>query len=789
MAPPATDLATPGDALSLCVHEAVAQSPALIVSLVDTAVVMFRARESAATDMRERIAQADHADALQRELATLKQRFPIALQAALHTALRPEAVRAPQPAVAGANALRFDHLELMDDHQMQGRIQAARMQQAATMKCERELGELDALVSSARGLPSIQADRNPFRPPTFSQALTEALAQTTATAEQQLEWLQVLGAHLGEALRKIYQVLIDLLRSQKVPAATYQMAAGAARSSVGAGAQHSAANGTVRRKAPAPQLTMNQLRGVLSGSVAPAAATAAQHSASDPALQAVDDGEVLDDLDALQAVMQQMGVATNVHARGLAAQEAARLGPQAATDVQNPVDTPEPTPSTAQASTLPDDDTIEPNVAHDVVRLLIDNLCNDQRLLPRVVAWVGALEAPLLALVTVDNQFFTDKNHPARRLIDHVTERSLGFASEDAEGFEAFFDPVERASVMLRPHAMPNAQPFVQAWAEMEQAWADQRTQALKLQQELAVQALLEVEQRNLLADKIALELTRRDDCRLAPIFVKQFLAGPWAQVLARARLSPALVVPAQQYMQVLDDLLWSVWPDHAQRNKPRLLRTIPAMLATLRAGLASVGSPEAANEAFFNQLMALHAAALKVVTGPRTEALPVPSAAPATAHEAAAQEAALRDDDPMWLAPQEAKNSGFMHDSDALPPSTLPADWDGQHGATVPQSLEPQHDNETVDEHTPVIEPPALNSWVELASEGQWVRAQLTWASPHGTLFMFTGAAGKPYSMTRRALDKMQARQTMRVIADSGLLGGAFDAVAQTALRNSAAH
>ena len=31
------------------------------------------------------------------------------------------------------------------------------------------------------------------------------------------------------------------------------------------------------------------------------------------------------------------------------------------------------------------------------------------------------------------------------------------------------------------------------------------------------------------------------------------------------------------------------------------------------------------------------------------------------------------------------------------------------------------------------------LGAWVELLVDGQWVRTQLTWASPHKTLFLFT--------------------------------------------------
>ena len=68
----------------------------------------------------------------------------------------------------------------------------------------------------------------------------------------------------------------------------------------------------------------------------------------------------------------------------------------------------------------------------------------------------------------------------------------------------------------------------------------------------------------------------------------------------------------------------------------------------------------------------------------------------------------------------------------------------------------------------------------------GQWVRTQLTWASPHGTLFLFTSAYGTSQSMTRRSRDKMIAAGNLRLVSGQPVVEGALNAVAQTAMRNS---
>ena len=76
--------------------------------------------------------------------------------------------------------------------------------------------------------------------------------------------------------------------------------------------------------------------------------------------------------------------------------------------------------------------------------------------------------------------------------------------------------------------------------------------------------------------------------------------------------------------------------------------------------------------------------------------------------------------------------------------------------------------------------------AWVDLVADNQWVRAQLTWISPHNTLFMFTSHSGRSHSMTARTLEQLTRQGRFNVISQNGIVNGAFDNVAQTAMRNS---
>ena len=115
--------------------------------------------------------------------------------------------------------------------------------------------------------------------------------------------------------------------------------------------------------------------------------------------------------------------------------------------------------------------------------------------------------------------------------------------------------------------------------------------------------------------------------------------------------------------------------------------------------------------------------------------------------------------DDSFWIAGKEAEDAGFVE------AETGPMPLEGLN--VVEMDLAP-------------------GAWVDLKVQGEWLRAQLTWTSPRGGLFMFISANGLAHSMTRRTLEKLLGKDALRIISRGGVVEGALDAVAQQALRNA---
>jgi hypothetical protein len=155
-------------------------------------------------------------------------------------------------------------------------------------------------------------------------------------------------------------------------------------------------------------------------------------------------------------------------------------------------------------------------------------------------------------------------------------------------------------------------------------------------------------------------------------------------------------------------------------------------MLATLREGLATIGHPDSSTSAFIERLVLLHQQIL--------------------------------DSPPPVAEPVDSAEIGIESMADDLPESQ-------PNAVDVDLSAAPSIDDQFV-----------VGAWVDLVSNGKVMRTQLTWASPHKTLFLFTAADNSTQSMTRRMRDKLAAEGLLRVMSGKHVVDRAIDAMASSA-------
>jgi hypothetical protein len=804
-----TPTAPPSAALQKCFDEVADSAPMALGRCLDQVVSVLQQAEGTSVRSAERTELGDAWRELQQHRAAWCERYPDELRAAF------KAARAPKPAspavdTTGNHSARVSELSLVDDAQIVEAIESSRLVQQVMPLVERPISELDALVSSTMGLGGVRPELNPVRPEVFAQTLRAMISRTQVKAATGSLWMKYMAEPLGHELQDLYGKLVIQLKEAHVQAAEYRWtpASAAAPSRAAAAGDAWAGNlqaesSTARATTGAPTVRYGALSGrqighallrefLLNGGgeqasqMLPASyytevereivrlksQTAEQRDdASPPALPAG-----YRDLPPVDRPQRTVGIGSTLNRQvwGDYAQSHER--------------------SVVRTQLRKDARRVAQVLGLELVRKVVNQVAQDPRLLAPVREAIVALEPSLLRLAMVDPRFFSEEHHPGRRLMERVAQRSFKYNDEFGTEFAGFFEGMSRCFNALNHAAVPDAQPFEEALAQLEAAWSAQ-DQLDKDSREHAVKAMRFAEQRQLEADQIAWELSSRPDLESVPSVVQDFLFGPWALVLAHARLTDSRhEIDPNGYLSVISDLLWSVKPEVTLRQPAQLFERVPRLVAALRAGLASLGQLPEDNEPFFQALMKLHRPVLKLRRAKsrrdaRESGVAPLAAVDLVAEPAAARQAKVAEGQP-WMSPQELNAAGFEE--------TLPTDMAqlyAEAGDSAPAPLEAPASvaatlvrEEPPAQKAPARTPPAAaaevdtilanlreGNWVDLYAKGRWRRAQLIWASSKNTLFMFVSHGGQPHSMTKRICERLVRDRYLRPVRTYGVVARAL--------------
>lgn len=711
---------------------------------------------------------------LEKYQSVMVVRFPAALQSVISQARSQAASRDVAP-------VQFDQLELMDEAQVQEQVVLGRAQLVVLPVVQRSFSRLAPLMSALSGSTVVSIDRNPLRPDMYIRAVLRVVNQMRLPVAVHQEWMTGMNAALGPALTAQYTRLASSLLDRGVKPLgatlnpTYYGFNDSGLPQVGDSSasrswnpmdgmdQITQSQAALLKPVLGPStLTLNRLRMLLSGELTSVecgsrvALFAQKFALEFDAVNRPPQGDEADfdvTVPAAFEVLQEMQQVDQVIQRIGDRNAAGLLSSQQATALEkNRSRTHLTSRDLGQALSL------------EVVSLMIDNMVNGTQLLGPVKEVIKTLESALLDLAETDPRFFSNKLHPARLLLQEITQRSLAFETTEQAGFDDFMASLR--SVIAPLLSQPaGSRPTFQATLDRLILILDEVKKPEKMKQ--AVHALQRADERHLVAVKIASSIRSRSDVSTVPAEVVGFLCGPWSQVVAHARLeSRSARADPGQYGELIDALLWSVRPELTRKDPAKFTRLLPKLWSKLRQGLASIDYPQVQSSAFFAVLMGLHQQAFR----PRVNvSVPVD-----VMNSGLSVETGQDGESDPWLEPREAQASGFI----ALAPSAAAAPVPGSSGGA-----------DRVGEQgckTPSDDEFAVGVWVEIVTDNIVTRTQLTWTNPKGTMFLFTSANGASQSMTRRSRDQMLLANTMKLVSGQHVLDDALNAVAQTALHNS---
>ena len=230
-----------------------------------------------------------------------------------------------------------------------------------------------------------------------------------------------------------------------------------------------------------------------------------------------------------------------------------------------------------------EDDTI------DIVSMLFDAVLEDPNLPDSIKALLARLQIPVLKVALLDRAFFSQRNHPARRLINDIARAGVGWTESDTPGRDPLYQAIERIVTRVLDEFSDDVAVFENAREEFRQFLEDDRARARQIEERTrqAAEGKAKVDSAR---EQVDAAIRERVGGRQLPDCAERLLHEGWSQVLFIALLREGENSEAwRKKLDVVERLVWSLdpKPDHAARKQ--LVSEIPPLLHDLRTDLNAV--------------------------------------------------------------------------------------------------------------------------------------------------------------------------------------------------------
>jgi hypothetical protein len=374
----------------------------------------------------------------------------------------------------------------------------------------------------------------------------------------------------------------------------------------------------------------------------------------------------------------------------------------------------------------------------DLLARVFEGVLQDDGVAPETRELLAFLQVPVLKAALRDRSFFYEEAHPARRLLDLLSQTGW---EQPADQDDPVYHAMRRSVERVRDAEQPE---FEAAVAELEAGLA-----AREAAEQAAIAgpiANATRQEKRVAAERsaqraVALRLAGE---QLVPA-VAGFLEQRWSAALALAyTIEDTRPGAIENATRTMEDLIWSVKPKATQEQRKALIAHLPALLASLNKWLDATRWQDAERLQFFAELAECHAS---IVRAPIELA---PERQLELAVEAAQQDALRR------VAQEQAQAEDEAHASQGPEADTL---------AGLERGMR-----------------------LELAEEGRVRKVRLAWVSPLRTLYIFSGAARQEaFSLPAGRLADLLRAGAIRVVLAEGVVGRILGAAVGSAAVNDA--
>ena len=225
----------------------------------------------------------------------------------------------------------------------------------------------------------------------------------------------------------------------------------------------------------------------------------------------------------------------------------------------------------------------------DVVSMLFDFFFDDEALPAPIKVLIGRLQIPMLKVAIIDKEFFNQKKHPARKLLDSISRASLGWSDNHSDE-QPLIEKIEEIVNFLINEFDQDIGVFEEAFINFENFLSGESEEIEKAEQALQQreqQKDQQIEQAQEAAAALVRKLTNNRELSFEVI---DFLETTWTSVLFNAYLSLGESSNHWRNLKrISTTFVWTLIPKFSEADRVKIIKTIPALLRALSKGMELV--------------------------------------------------------------------------------------------------------------------------------------------------------------------------------------------------------
>jgi hypothetical protein len=695
--------------------------------------------------------------------------------------------------------LDWDHLSLVEDREVDIKVQAERFGLQITHACEWELRELEAYVGSVLGHERADRERNPLRPEIVGYGVIRAVDAVADRPEVRKVIERELNRSLIDLLRAAYGDIVGDLRKAGIQPVSLTVRTTEDR---GESSRAMPLDGPSRdRDGSGGRSGYGSLRDTgrsVSGALGPSSRSGhTGHSTqmggdggrSGPGGQGrrgSTRGTPLGQIDpGMMDLLRRLTMTEPVGGDGVPmawdSDSAASAFASAPGVLPNLIRANRDELRQASRGAID-------HMVIDVIGSLFDQILSDPKVPPQLARQIARLQLPVLRAALGDNSFFSSRKHPVRQFINRIASLGNGFDDFSDEQAQGFLAKVRDLVQEIVKGDFDQMETYEVRLAALEAFVGEQVRNAVEAQQAGATTLLAQREESLRLDRHYAQQIETELQTLAAPAFVRDFVARVWSRVILKAAQRDGVTSERVRALRHAGrELFMSVQPKTSPAQRKVFLADLPKLMLQINDGLNAIGWPDDRRRAFFGQLMPAHAEALKAQTGrvldfnmlsrQVEQALERSLPTHADLPPAASAEPVAEDPTQPTFTREEAASIGLVDESAIDWQSPVDIDLGAEPEVTavdlelpgLPASTEPVRpaSGRSLADHV------QIGFSYQMHVEGDWQKVRLAHVSPGRSFFVFTRGQRhqRTISLTQRMLVRLCESGRMRAFESAELL------------------